>query len=184
MKYLFTIFERYQYIKFCYLINVSSYTTRFILWQCTICTRSINLVQQVSDIISKEPFKCLALFCCKVLMISTLITNTIQVSSTGQWYTDIPILSGVQYVLSCVFALFFFVLCTLCCQFIRIVHCWLPCRYSLFKTIQKTGEAQWQMIIWESFDVWIKLTMIISTVVVKKQQNIFISVVIIQDRVI
>jgi hypothetical protein len=124
MKYLFTIFERYQYIKFCYLINVSSYTTRFILWQCTICTRSINLVQQVSDIISKEPFKCLALFCCKVLMISTLITNTIQVSSTGQWYTDIPILSGVQHVLSCVFALFFFVLCTLCCQFIRIVHFW------------------------------------------------------------
>ena len=36
----------------------------------------------------------------------------------------------------------------------------------------------------ESFDVWIKLTIIISTVVVKKQQNIFISVVIMQDRVI
>jgi hypothetical protein len=120
----------------------------------------------------------------KVLMISTLITNTIQVSSTGQWYTDIPILSGVQHVLSCVFALFVFVLCTLCCQFLRVVHCWLPCRYSLFKMIETTGEAQWQMIISESFDVWIKLTMIISTVVVKKQQYIFISVVIIQDRVI
>jgi len=50
--------------------------------------------------------------------------------------------------------------------------------------IETTGEAQWQMIISESFDVWIKLTMIISTVVVKKQQNIFISVVIMQNRVI
>jgi len=26
--------------------------------------------------------------------------------------------SGVQYILSCVFALFFFVLCILCCQFL------------------------------------------------------------------
>ena len=114
------------------------------------------------------------------LMISTLITNTIQVSSTGQWYTDIPILSGVQYVLSCVFALFFFVLCTLCCQFLRVVNC--PVDILCSKRYRKQGEAKWQMVISESFDVWIKLTMITSTVVAKKQQNIFISVVIIQDR--
>ena len=79
---------------------------------------------------------------------------------------------------------FVFLRLRLCCQFLRVVHCWLPCRYSLFKAIQKTGDAKWQMVISESFDVWIKLTIIISTVVVKKQQNIFIFVVIIQDRVI
>jgi hypothetical protein len=87
MKYLFTIFERYQYIKFCYLINVSSYTTRFILWQCTICTRSINLVQQVSDIISKcwTPFNMgISVYhwpvelTCIVLVISVDIISTLQ----------------------------------------------------------------------------------------------------------
>ena len=31
----------------------------------------------------------------------------------------------------CVFALFFFVLCTLCCQFLWIVHFWLSLWYSL-----------------------------------------------------
>ena len=30
--------------------------------------------------------------------------------------------SGVQHILCCVFVLFFFVLCTLCCQFLRIIH--------------------------------------------------------------
>ena len=30
--------------------------------------------------------------------------------------------SGVQHILCCVFVLFFFVLCTLCCQFFWIVH--------------------------------------------------------------
>ena len=30
--------------------------------------------------------------------------------------------SGVQHILCCVFALFFFVLCTICCQFLWIVH--------------------------------------------------------------
>jgi len=39
--------------------------------------------------------------------------------------------SGVQYILCCVFVLFFFVLCTLCCQYICIVVFWLPLRYSL-----------------------------------------------------
>ena len=33
--------------------------------------------------------------------------------------------SGVQHMLCCVFVLFFFVLCTLCCQFLWIVHFWL-----------------------------------------------------------
>ena len=30
--------------------------------------------------------------------------------------------SGVQHILSCVFVLFVFVLCILCCQFLWIVH--------------------------------------------------------------
>ena len=39
--------------------------------------------------------------------------------------------SGVQHILCCVFVLFFFVLCTQCCQFLWIVHSWLPLWYSL-----------------------------------------------------
>jgi hypothetical protein len=38
---------------------------------------------------------------------------------------------GVQHILCFVFVLFFFVLCNLCCQFLWIVHFWLPLRYSL-----------------------------------------------------
>ena len=39
--------------------------------------------------------------------------------------------SGVKNILCCVFALFFFVLCILCCQFLWIVHFVLPLRCSL-----------------------------------------------------
>ena len=39
--------------------------------------------------------------------------------------------SGVQHILCCVFVLFFFVLCTLCCEFLWIVYLWLPLWYSL-----------------------------------------------------
>jgi len=39
--------------------------------------------------------------------------------------------SVAQHILSCVFALFVFVLCTLCCQFLWTIHFWLPLRYSL-----------------------------------------------------
>jgi len=38
---------------------------------------------------------------------------------------------GVQYILCCVFVLFFFVLCSLCCWFLCIVNFLLPLRYSL-----------------------------------------------------
>jgi hypothetical protein len=41
------------------------------------------------------------------------------------------IYSGVQHILCCVFVLFVFVLCTLCCQFLWIVHSWLSLRFSL-----------------------------------------------------
>jgi hypothetical protein len=46
--------------------------------------------------------------------------------------------SGVQHILCCVFALFFFVLCTLCCQFIWSVSLWLPRRYYLTSTSSST----------------------------------------------
>ena len=40
--------------------------------------------------------------------------------------------SGVQHILCCVFVLFLFILCDLCCQFLWIVHFFLlPLRYSL-----------------------------------------------------
>ena len=36
-----------------------------------------------------------------------------------------------RFIFCCVFALFVFVLCTLCCQVFWIVNWWLPLRYSL-----------------------------------------------------
>ena len=39
--------------------------------------------------------------------------------------------SGDQHILFCVFIWFFVALCTLCCQFLCIVHFLLPLRYSL-----------------------------------------------------
>ena len=39
--------------------------------------------------------------------------------------------SGVHHILCCVFVLFFVLLGNLCCQFLWIVHFWLPLRYSL-----------------------------------------------------
>ena len=38
--------------------------------------------------------------------------------------------SGGQHILGCIFGLLVFVLCTLCCQFLWVVHFWLPLRYS------------------------------------------------------
>jgi hypothetical protein len=42
--------------------------------------------------------------------------------------------SLVQHMLCCVFSFFFFFLCTLCGQFLCIVHFWLTFRYSLLFT--------------------------------------------------
>ena len=39
--------------------------------------------------------------------------------------------SGVQNIYCRIFLLFFFVLCILCCQFLWMIHFWLPLRYSL-----------------------------------------------------
>ena len=58
--------------------------------------------------------------------------------------------SGVQHIWCCVFVLVFFVLCTLCCQFLWIVHFWLPLRYSLafIYTFDFTGLLWWIPIIY------------------------------------
>jgi hypothetical protein len=53
--------------------------------------------------------------------------------------------SGVQHILFCVFVLFFFILCTLCCQFLWIVH-FLPCKSS--------GEQWWwRRWFWSKYKV-------------------------------
>ena len=54
--------------------------------------------------------------------------------------------SDVQHILCCVFALFVLVLCTLCCQFLCIVHSWLPFRYSLM-FIYKSIVTKWNLNI-------------------------------------
>ena len=47
-------------------------------------------------------------------------------------FTWFVFVCGVQHILCCVFDLFFFVLCALCCRFLWIVHFWLlPLQYSL-----------------------------------------------------
>ena len=48
---------------------------------------------------------------------------------------------GVKHIFRCVFALCFFVLCTLCCQFIWIFHFWTPLQYSLTFIIKKWGDT-------------------------------------------
>jgi hypothetical protein len=45
-------------------------------------------------------------------------------------YLSLFVYSGVQHILCSVFVFFFFVLCTLYCQFLWIVLFWLPLRYS------------------------------------------------------
>ena len=52
--------------------------------------------------------------------------------------------SGVQHILCSVFVLFVVVLCTLCCQFLWIVHCWLPIRYSLTFIV---SHFSWTLIL-------------------------------------
>jgi hypothetical protein len=46
-------------------------------------------------------------------------------------YLCLFVYSGVQHTLCCILVLFFFVLCTLCCQILWIVHSWLSLPYSL-----------------------------------------------------
>jgi hypothetical protein len=45
-------------------------------------------------------------------------------------YLCLFVYSGLQPISCWVFVLFFFVLCTLCCQFLWIIYLWFPVRYS------------------------------------------------------
>ena len=60
--------------------------------------------------------------------------------------------SGIQHILCCVFVLFFFVLCTLCCQFLWIVHLWLPLRYALM-FIKLALYATWKYNTYAASDL-------------------------------
>ena len=64
--------------------------------------------------------------------------------------------SGVQHILCCVFVLFFFVLCTQCCQFLSIVRFCLPLRYSLTFILNNNSSTIEKIIIkfgWFSKDI-------------------------------
>jgi hypothetical protein len=52
-------------------------------------------------------------------------------NSKNKIFAKSALYNCVQHILCCVVVLFFFVLCTLCCQFLWIVLFWLTLRYSL-----------------------------------------------------
>jgi hypothetical protein len=62
--------------------------------------------------------------------------------------------SGVQHILCCVFALFFFVLCILCCQFLWIIHL-----YCLFGILFRLFEGERSPLIYNYNKYWYALSM-------------------------
>ena len=57
--------------------------------------------------------------------------------------------SGVEHLLCCSLVLFFFALCTLCCQFLWIVHVWVSLRYSLtFVCHCSLYWIKWVSVMW------------------------------------
>ena len=82
-------------------------------------------------------------------------------------------LSGVKHILCCVFVLFVFILCTLCCQFPWIVHFWFPLRYSLtllywyystgntvilcllYNSILCIVSATWLLVTFSFISIWL-----------------------------
>ena len=75
---------------------------------------------------------CIALkWICKQMMFDSSLPHVVcRRGHVMSRYLCLLAYSGVQHMLCCVFALFFFVLCTLCCQLHCIVHFWLPFCYS------------------------------------------------------
>jgi hypothetical protein len=66
--------------------------------------------------------------CCPIMCLYVLVCRSAHVLFT---LLCLFVHCGVQHILCFVFVLFFFVLRTLCCQFLWIVHFWFPIRYSL-----------------------------------------------------
>ena len=62
-------------------------------------------------------------------------------------YLCLFVYSGVQHMLCCVFALFFFVLCTLCCQLLWIFHFWLTVRYSRTFILYKLKHFEYHKLM-------------------------------------
>jgi hypothetical protein len=66
---------------------------------------------------------------------------------------------NVQHILWCFFALLFFVLSTLCYQFLYIVHFWLPLRYSLtfiiYKSIVTFTRSKICIMVWVIVCSWL-----------------------------
>jgi hypothetical protein len=118
-------------------------------------------------------------------------------------YLCLFVQSGVHHILYCVFALLFFVLCTLCCQFLWIVHFLLSLRYSLafiyrwdhsssrphdHKTFEYTFRTripklsnQQQVIIWNSVLIgWVQansqINMTVRSEYLRKQNTVMIMV--------
>jgi hypothetical protein len=65
----------------------------------------------------------------KISQTKLFIQVTIQETYVGEVMSCLCVVVPNTYCV--VFLLFFFVLCTLCCQFLWIVHFWLPLQYSL-----------------------------------------------------
>ena len=53
---------------------------------------------------------------------SCLLEGSLFIGGLMSYLRYLCLISGVQHQLRCVFALFLFVLCTQCCQFLFIVH--------------------------------------------------------------
>ena len=72
--------------------------------------------------------------------------------------------SGVQHIVRCVFVLFVFVFCAICCEFVWIVKIGLPLRFSL-KLICSVTTVLCFLFLWivhSWLSVWFSLTCIYS----------------------
>ena len=87
--------------------------------------------------------------------------------------------SGVQHILCFTFGVFVCVCCAICCQFVWIVHIWLPLRFFL-KLISSVNNALCILFLWIVhywLSPWFSLTCIYSiyTVIYFANHNILLS---------
>ena len=131
---------RFYFLRRCF---VSSITAKILLLDLTVCyiwvTRQ-ELFTLREHLGSRPVFWWDVLLICFVLSYYVSLRSEFRVvvsvtNSTQKWcsvlYLCFLAYSGVQHLLCYVYVSFFLVLCILCCQFLWIVHFWLPLRYSL-----------------------------------------------------
>jgi hypothetical protein len=109
-------------------------TLSFLLLVCKSVDRVVqyawSMVGDGGDLIS--PFNPTTYLCLSKTMKPLVSINKLRrVNVLFTLFVFIYAHSDVQHILFWVFALFFVVLCTLCCQFLCIVLFWWPLRYSL-----------------------------------------------------